>query len=54
VVITPFEYASLPWAVAWGYIFWQEIPTAMAVVGVSLIVGAGIYIVRREARAQKA
>ena len=53
VVITPFEYVSLPWAVAWGYIFWQEIPTAMAVVGVSLIVGAGIYIVRREARAQR-
>jgi drug/metabolite transporter (DMT)-like permease len=52
VIIAPFEYASLPWAVAWGYIFWQEVPTPVALSGLALIVGAGLYIVRREARAQ--
>ncbi len=52
VIITPFEYVSLPWGVLWGYVFWQEIPTPTALVGLSLIVGAGLYIVRREARAK--
>ncbi len=54
VIITPFEYVSLPWAVTWGYVFWQEVPTAVALSGLALIVGAGLYILHREANAKNA
>ncbi|WP_350332990.1 DMT family transporter [Coralliovum pocilloporae] len=48
--VAPFEYSSLPWAILWGYVFWNEIPSANTLVGVVLIVGAGLYILHREAQ----
>jgi len=48
-VITPFEYSSLPTAVLFGYLFWGDLPGAATWAGLALIVGAGLYIVHREA-----
>ena len=47
--VAPFEYASLPWAVLWGWTFWSEIPSATLLVGIVLVVGSGLYVFRREA-----
>ena len=47
--VAPFEYASLPWAVLWGWAIWSEIPSPTLLVGIALVVGSGIYVFRREA-----
>jgi drug/metabolite transporter (DMT)-like permease len=47
--VAPFEYASLPWAVLWGWAIWSEIPSSTLLVGIVLVVGSGIYVFRREA-----
>ena len=47
-VVAPFEYSSLPLAVLWGWVFWASIPTWTTILGSALIVGSGLYIIRRE------
>jgi drug/metabolite transporter (DMT)-like permease len=48
-VVSPFEYTGILWGMLWGYLFWHELPDAMAFAGMALIIGAGLYIVFREA-----
>ena len=48
-VVAPFEYVALPWAVAWGFVFWGDIPDAQTMAGISLVVGSGLYVLHREA-----
>jgi S-adenosylmethionine uptake transporter len=48
-VVTPFEYSSLPVAVLFGYLVWGDLPAPATWAGLALIVGAGLYIVHREA-----
>ena len=47
--IAPFEYASLPWAVLWGWTIWAEVPSPTLLIGIALVVGSGVYVFRREA-----
>jgi len=47
-VITPFNYASIVWAVILGYVVFHEIPTPAMLAGATIIVAAGLYIVLRE------
>ncbi len=47
--IAPFEYVALPWAVMWGFLFWNEVPGAATLAGILLVVGSGIYMLHREA-----
>lgn len=49
-VIAPFEYCSIILAVAVGYFIFDELPTGLMLVGVALIVVAGIIIIERERR----
>lgn len=51
-VVTPLEYTGLLWSVIYGWVFWQQWPTAPDWAGIAIIVGAGLYILWREARAQ--
>lgn len=46
--IAPFEYSSLPFAVFWGWLFWNEVPGLMTILGAVLIIGSGLYAIRRE------
>jgi drug/metabolite transporter (DMT)-like permease len=48
-VVAPFEYASLPWAVLWGYAVWGTVPRLRLWLGIALVVGSGLYLLRREA-----
>jgi S-adenosylmethionine uptake transporter len=48
-VVTPFEYVYLFWSVLWGWVFFSTLPTASTWIGITLIVGAGLFIVYREA-----
>ena len=47
-VISLFEYSLLIWAILTGYLLFDNIPTFRTFVGVTLIIGAGIYIYIRE------
>ena len=47
-VVGSFRYTAILWAVAIGYVVWNEVPNAMAVVGIAVIVASGLYIVGRE------
>jgi len=43
-VIAPFEYASLPINVMWGFLFWREIPTWLTLAGAALTLSSGMFI----------
>ena len=47
-VIGSFRYASILWALAIGYVVWGEIPNTLALAGIAVIVGSGLYILHRE------
>jgi len=47
-VVAPFEYASLPISVTWGFIIWREIPTLTTITGATLALLSGLYILYRE------
>ena len=51
-LVTPFRYTSLVWAALLGYLIWDHIPDQYTIIGATIIVAAGIYLVIREARAK--
>jgi drug/metabolite transporter (DMT)-like permease len=50
--VAPFEYASLPFALAVGYYLWGDWPDWPAFVGTGLIVSSGLVVAYLENRAQ--
>jgi drug/metabolite transporter (DMT)-like permease len=47
-LVAPLKYLSLIFAIIFGYLIWNEIPTTKTLVGASLVVSASIIIFRRE------
>jgi drug/metabolite transporter (DMT)-like permease len=47
-VIGSFRYASVLWALGIGYFVWGDVPNALALAGIAVIVGSGLYILHRE------
>ncbi|HTE36752.1 MAG TPA: DMT family transporter [Reyranella sp.] len=47
-VLGAFRYASVLWAIAIGYVLWGDVPNLLAVGGIVVVVGAGLYILHRE------
>jgi len=47
-VVSLFEYSLIIWAIIIGYVLFNDVPTVRTFVGVSLIIGAGVYIYLRE------
>ncbi|MDH5355667.1 MAG: DMT family transporter [Gammaproteobacteria bacterium] len=48
VILQPFNYFVLVWAIIIGYFFYGEILDITSLVGAGLVVASGIYIARRE------
>ena len=46
--VSPFEYSALIWAALLGYVIWQEVPDKFVVVGASIVITSGMYILYRE------
>ncbi len=44
-VVAPFEYASMPFALAAGFILWRDWPDWIALLGSALIIGGGLLVV---------
>lgn len=47
-VIAPFEYTSLVWSFAFGYLIWNDVPRPEVFIGAALIVAAGVIIIAGE------
>jgi drug/metabolite transporter (DMT)-like permease len=47
-VLGSLRYASVLWALAIGYCVWGDVPNALAVAGIVVIVSSGLYILQRE------
>lgn len=47
-LVAPFEYTSMILAIIVGYVWFDEIPTVLMLIGATLIIAAGIAIVLRE------
>ncbi|MEM7069048.1 MAG: DMT family transporter [Pseudomonadota bacterium] len=52
-VLAPFQYIEIVSATILGYFIFGEFPDAIKWVGISIIVGSGIYIFYREQKAEK-
>ena len=46
--VAPFEYLALPLGIVLGYVIFGDIPDAMAMLGITLILSAGLYSAWRE------
>lgn len=47
-VIAPLEYSALTWALALDLLLWRTLPDGVTLLGAGIIVGAGLYLIRRE------
>jgi drug/metabolite transporter (DMT)-like permease len=51
--VTPFYYLMLVWALAFGFIFWGDVPSASLLAGSGIVVATGLFLFLREARLQQ-
>ncbi len=47
-VMGAFRYGSVLWALVIGYIVWGDLPNRLAFAGIVVVVGSGLYILRRQ------
>jgi len=50
VIVAPMQYSQILWATAYGYLFFGETLELNTVIGASVIIASGMYIVFREGR----
>lgn len=48
--VAPFGYTGLIWAGLWGWLFFDQMPDVWSLLGMVVIVAAGLYVWSREAR----
>jgi drug/metabolite transporter (DMT)-like permease len=56
-VVAPFRYVQIPLAVVLGWLVWSHVPDALGLLGIAMILSAGLAVVaeeRRRGRAAKA
>ena len=42
------DYSALIWATLLGYLLWDELPDGITLLGATIVVASGLYIVYRE------
>jgi drug/metabolite transporter (DMT)-like permease len=47
-VVAPFEYTALACGIAIDWAFWQTLPDKYTLIGASIIIGSGLYLIRHE------
>ena len=52
-LISPFKYSSLLWAVIIGFIVWGDIPGYFVLVGATILIISGVYLLRAEKNLKK-
>lgn len=51
--VTPFRYTVMVWAIALGYFIWGDIPNALTMIGMTIVISMGIFTFWREASLRK-
>ena len=46
--VAPFRYAGIVWAILLGFLIWNQLPDALSLVGILILVSAGLYTFYRE------
>lgn len=49
-LLAPFDYTSMLWAVAFGFMIFGEVPATLVLMGASIVTAAGVFIAFREHR----
>ncbi|MBL9049295.1 MAG: DMT family transporter [Tabrizicola sp.] len=44
--VAPFEYTFMFWGVLWGWVFWGNLPDGLGWIGIAIIIGAGLIVIR--------
>lgn len=52
VIVAPMQYSQILWATAYGAFFFAEYPDIGTLIGSSIIIASGLYIVLRESRSK--
>src|SRR5699024_1718606 len=52
-IVAPFDYTGLIWAALLGWLFWKEIPTIAATLGMGIIIVSGVYLALRQGASPK-
>jgi drug/metabolite transporter (DMT)-like permease len=47
-VLSPFMYTQLLWAVTFGYLVFNNVPSQWTLAGAAIVVGSGLYLLYRE------
>jgi drug/metabolite transporter (DMT)-like permease len=48
--VAPFEYSALAWGLGLDWLIWHTLPASHTWLGAAIIIGSGLYLVRREKR----
>jgi drug/metabolite transporter (DMT)-like permease len=51
--VSPFYYLMLVWALVIGYVVWGDVPTPALLIGSSIVVGCGLFLIWHEARSRR-
>lgn len=49
-VVAPFEYSALAWGLGLDWLIWHTLPASHTWLGAAIVVGSGLYLIRRERR----
>ena len=52
-LVAPFKYTSILWAILFGYFIFREVPELNTLVGASVVISSGIYILHRERKLRR-
>ncbi|MGV2168397.1 DMT family transporter [Agrobacterium sp. 16-172Ci] len=52
-LLAPFDYTTMIWAIALGYLFMAEVPTGATLIGALTVIAAGLFAMWRENRLAK-
>ena len=50
-IIAPFHYVQIVGATLYGYLFFNDFPDALTIIGIAIVIACGVYIALREAKA---
>jgi drug/metabolite transporter (DMT)-like permease len=48
VTLAPLQYFELPVAAVFGYLVFDDFPNTLSLIGIAIIIGAGLYMIHRE------
>jgi drug/metabolite transporter (DMT)-like permease len=49
-VVAPFEYTAMLWGLGFDFVLWSALPGTMTMLGASVVIGSGLYLLRQEAK----